>query len=79
MKQKNELATLSREQSNPYLALPEDFEILRDSDSVFHAQRSDAIQKQSDAECNRKPNKRSVATESSDAGRPKTPSGRDEE
>lgn len=54
---KNELATLSRQQQNPYTAVPEDFEIIRDDDEVFHGQRSDKLQKQSDAECNRKPGK----------------------
>ena len=70
--QKNELAALSPQQSNPYTAMPEDFEIIRDDDEVFHGQRSDKLQKQADAECERKPTKRSVATEASDARKPHT-------
>jgi len=76
---KNELATLSPQQSNPYTAMPEDFEIVRDDDKVFHGQRSDKLQKQSDAVCKRRPSKRSVATEASDAGKPRTGMGNDEE
>jgi hypothetical protein len=65
--QKNKLSMLSPQQSNPYTATPEDFEIIQDDDEIFHGQRSDKLQKQSDAECRRRPSKRSVATEASDA------------
>jgi hypothetical protein len=73
MKQKNELATLSPKQSNPYTALPEDFVIVRDG-SAFHGQESQKLQKTADAECHRTTGqKRSTATETSDAGKPRTP------
>jgi hypothetical protein len=45
---KNELVTLSRNQANPGLAQPLDFEIVSDDDEVFHGQRSDALIKQSE-------------------------------
>lgn len=67
--QKNELATLSPQQSNPYTAMPEDFEIIRDDDEVFHGQRSDELQKQADSRGKSSLGaKRSPATETSDAG-----------
>ncbi len=53
-KQKNELATLSPQQSDPGRAKPEDFAIIRDDDEAFHGQRSYEIQRASDAECSRK-------------------------
>ena len=72
---KNELATLSPQQSNPYTAMPEDFEIIRDGDKVFHGQRSDKLQKQSETESKRKPAKHTPApaTEPGDASAPRTP------
>jgi hypothetical protein len=70
--QKDSLATLSCEQSNPYLCDPNSFEIIVDDDEVFHGQRSDKLQKQSDAECKRHATKRSRATETSDAAPSKT-------
>lgn len=71
--QKNSLATLSREQSDTYLCDPNSWEIIRDDDRVFHGQRSDKLQKQADRESNRKPAKRSPATEPDDAAKPRTP------
>jgi hypothetical protein len=65
--EKNQLATLSPSQSNPYTAMPEDFEIVRDDDEIFTGQRSDKLQKLSEAQCKRSPSKRSPATETSDA------------
>jgi hypothetical protein len=65
--EKNKLATLSRCQSNPYTAAPEDFQVIRDDDEIFHGQQNDKLQKQADAECNRRPTKRRPATEPSDA------------
>jgi hypothetical protein len=70
---KNSLCDLSREQSNPFLCDPNSWEIVRDDDEIFHGQRSDKLQKESDAECKRKPAKRSLPTEASDAGKPHTP------
>ena len=73
MKEKDTLATLSQQQSNPFLAKPEDFEIVREDDEVFHGQRSDALQRESDKECNRKfSGTQGRPTEASDAGKPKT-------
>lgn len=46
--QKDELATLSRNQQNPGLAQPLDFEIVSDDADIFHGQRSDALIKQSE-------------------------------
>jgi len=66
------LCEMSAEQKNPYLAAPEDFEIIRDDDEVFHGQRSDRLQKHADRESNRKPGKRSPATEPGDASAPRT-------
>ena len=71
--QKNSLATLSREQSNAYLCDPNSWEIVRDDDKIFHGQRSDKLQKQANTTANRKPSKRSRATETSDAKTPHTP------
>jgi hypothetical protein len=65
--QKNSLATLSREQSNPYLCDPNSWEIVRDGNKVFTGQSSEQLRKQADAECNRRPAKRSTATEVNDA------------
>lgn len=65
--QKNELATLGPNQSNPYAAVPEDFDIIRDDDEAFHGQSSDKLLKQADAECERRPMRSSRATEPSDA------------
>jgi len=77
--QKNSLATLSPEQSNPYLCDPNSWEIVRDGDAVFHGQSSDKLLKQAASDCERKPTKRRVATETSDAGKPGTAGiGRDE-
>ena len=36
--QKDTLATLTPQQSNPYTAQPTDFEILKDTEPVFHGQ-----------------------------------------
>jgi hypothetical protein len=77
--EKNQLVEQSPVQANPYLCDPNDWEIVRDDDEVFHAQRSDELQKEADAECNRNPGKRSVATEPGDANKPRTPAGRDEQ
>jgi hypothetical protein len=52
--EKNKLIDLTSQQSNPYTAKPEDFGVVQDDDRIFHGQRSDAIKKQSDRECNRK-------------------------
>jgi hypothetical protein len=46
--QKNGLATLSRQQENPGLAQPSEFEITRDADEIFTGQRSDELLKQSE-------------------------------
>ena len=73
MSQKDSLATLSKNQANSYLAMPEDFEITRDDDEIYHGQSSDKLLKQADAECERRPSKRSVATEPGNAGKPHTP------
>lgn len=53
MKEKDALATLSRNQSDPGEAKPEDFAILTDSDANFTGQNSDKIQRESDIECGR--------------------------
>jgi hypothetical protein len=72
MIEKNELCEMSPEQQNPYLCDPNSFEIIRDNDEVFHGQRSDKLQKLSNAECERHATKRSRATETSDAAPSKT-------
>ena len=65
--QKDSLATLSKAQANPYLAAAEDFEIVRDDDEIYHGQSSDKLLKQADAECERRPSRRSTATEPGNA------------
>lgn len=91
--QKNELATLSRQQQNPYTAMPEDFEVGRadefaESYVPGHGQcgkdekEYNQLLKEADAPTvNKSPfgEKRSRATEASDAGKSHTPAGRDEE
>ena len=54
MKEKDTLVPQTDEQRDTYRALPEQFEIVRDGDAVFHGQRSDEIQKASDSDCGRK-------------------------
>jgi hypothetical protein len=80
--QKNELATLSPQQSNPYTAMPEDFEVTRadefaDSYVPGHGQcgsnekEYDELLKQANAPTVNKSSfgeKRSRATETSNAG-----------
>ena len=70
--QKDSLATLSKNQANSYLAQPEDFEIIRDDDKIYHGQSSDKLLKLADAECERHPSKRSTATEPGNASPSKT-------
>lgn len=67
--QKNTLATLSPQQSNPYTASPLDFEVVRDGEEHFHGQHSDKLLKQG----NKRRSKPSPATEPSDAGKSHTP------
>jgi ABC-type Fe3+/spermidine/putrescine transport system ATPase subunit len=67
--EKDSLATLSNNQANAFLAMPEDFEITRDDDEIFHGQSSDKLLKGADAECERKPAKRSTATEPDNASK----------
>ena len=55
MKEKDTLVSQTDSQRDIALARPEDFSIVRDDDEAFHGQRSNAIQKASDAECSRKP------------------------
>ena len=91
--QKNKLATLSSAQSTPYLAMPEDFEVGRadefaDSYVPAHGQcgrderEYNQLLKQADAPTVNKSQfgeKRSRATEASDAGKPRGDgTGRDE-
>jgi len=93
MKQKNELATLTPKQSNPYTAVPEDFQVGRadefsDGYVPGHGQcgkdekEYNELLKAADAPGINKsrfgePRRRPV--EASNAGRPHAPSGRDEE
>jgi hypothetical protein len=71
--QKNELATLSKSQQDCYLARPEEFEITRDDEEIFHGQSSDKLVKQTDAHGKSKFGApRLPATEASDAGKPNT-------
>ena len=72
--EKDQLVSQTKQQANPYTAMPEDFEIVRDDDEVFHGQRSDELQKQADKR-GKSPlgSKRTPATETSDAGAPRTP------
>lgn len=70
--QKDSLAILSPEQSNPYLCDPNSWEIIRDDDEIYHGQSSDKLLKQADAECGRRPSKRSTATEPGNASPSKT-------
>jgi hypothetical protein len=71
--QKDSLVTLSKAQANPYLCDPNLWEIIRDDDEAFHGQMSDKLLKQADAECGRRPPKRTTATEPGNA----SPSKRD--
>ncbi len=70
--EKNELATLSPQQSNCFTAVPEDFEITRESDEVGHGQMSDALLAQAGKVSHRRPTKTWRPTEASDAGKPHT-------
>jgi hypothetical protein len=71
-KQKNELAVLSPQQSNPYAAQPSDFEITQDSGSVYHGQRNAALLKESQKLYGEKSGKQDRPTETSDAEAPDT-------
>jgi len=85
--ERNTLATLSRNQGNAYLAMPEDFEVGRADEFAAsyvpgHGQcganekEYGELLKQADAPTVNKCSfgeKRSRATESSDAGKPHTP------
>jgi hypothetical protein len=77
--QKNELATLSPQQSNPYIAQASDFEITKDgSGPIFHGQRDAELLKQTQKLYGEKTGKQDRPTEASDAGKPHMP-GSDEE
>ncbi len=72
--EKDQLVSQTKQQSNPYTARPEDFEIMRDDDEIFHGQRSDELLKQTDTHGKSKFGApRLPATETSDAGAPRTP------
>jgi hypothetical protein len=73
MEQKDELATLSPQRTNPYAAKPEDFEIIRDDDKVFHGQRSDSLQKECDKAMYRNFAVTHRSKEVDDANKPHTP------
>jgi hypothetical protein len=68
--QKNGLATLSRQQENPGLAQPSEFEITRDDDEIFTGRCSDELLKQSErtAKYRISAQPQDRATEPSDAG-----------
>lgn len=67
------LCEMSAEQKNPYLARPEDFEVTRDDDEIFHGQSSDKLVKQTDRHGKSKFGApRLPATETSDADKPST-------
>jgi PHD/YefM family antitoxin component YafN of YafNO toxin-antitoxin module len=70
--EKDSLVTLSKNQQNAYLAQPEDFEITRDEDEIYHGQSSENLLKKADAECGRRPSKRSIAMEPGNASPSKT-------
>ena len=70
--QKNQLATLSPKQSNPYTAQASDFEITRDSSSVYHGQRNPALLKESQKFHCEKNGRQDRPTETSDAEAPHT-------
>jgi hypothetical protein len=70
--QKNSLATLSPSQSDTFLCDPNSWEITRDDDETFHGQSSDKLLKEAEAECERRPSKRSVTTDASAAKAPHT-------
>ena len=67
--QKNELATLSPKQSNPYLASPTDFEVIGEAAGAFHGQDNAKLRKGGKARPDSPPSR---ATETSDAGKPHT-------
>jgi len=70
--QKNELATLSPNQSNPYMAQASEFEIAKDGPGIFHGQRDAELLKQSQKLHGEKNSKQDRPTEASDAGPAKT-------
>jgi hypothetical protein len=71
--EKDELVGQTRQQSDPYAALPEHFKITRDGDAAFHGQSSPELIAQGHAQSHRNPNKKSRrATATSDAGKPHT-------
>ncbi len=69
--QKNELATLSPKQSNPYLASPTDFEVIGEAAGAFHGQDNAKLRK-GDRGKSRPDSAHSRPTETSDAGKPHT-------
>jgi hypothetical protein len=68
--QKNKLATLSKQQSNPFTAQASDFQITQEPGPVFHGQRDAELLKQSQKLYGEKRGKQDRPTEASDAGAP---------
>jgi hypothetical protein len=70
--QKNELATLSPQQSNPYTAQAADFEITQDAGPIFHGQRDAKLLKQPKKMYSEKSGQQDRPTETNNAKAPRT-------